>query len=118
MKGNNLLRQLADPSTSLVIPLVTVDFATICVGIYLYSHRLGNFDPARYPMEYIGVFWTYFAFSMLTSIPVTVGWFGSVGKSHELSSFSLTGCFLVFPLVGLQTYVPIEITSTEELHCF
>ena len=99
VKKRNILRDFADPSVALVVPLVTIDFATICVGIYQYAHELAGFDATQYPTKYIGIYWVYFAVALCTSVPVTFGWFGSVGKAHELSSFSLTGCFLVFPIV-------------------
>lgn len=100
VKKQNLLKDFTHPTFALSVPLIAMDFATVCIGIYLYAHKLGGFDANDYPGSYMVVFWVYFVVALFTSIPVTVGWFGSVGQDHELRAFSLTGCFLVFPLVS------------------
>lgn len=111
VKKRSLLRDFTDPAVALVVPLITIDLSTICVGIYSYAHELGHFDGYDYPTHYVGVYWFYFSIAVLTVIPVTFGWFGSVGKTHELSSFSLTGCFLVFPIVS----APLLLTCPRNL---
>ena len=121
VKKDRFLANFTNPASVLFIPLVALDLVTILVGIYLYAHELGGFHAYSYPIAYIAIFWyfwqlhymavdaesdrhrIYFAISLICCVPLIFIWFGSSsGKSHELSSFSLTGCFLVFPMVSAQ----------------
>lgn len=49
-------KQLIDPSTPLLAPLIVLDYGTICIGVMLYARELG----ASQTNALQGLFW-YFA---------------------------------------------------------
>lgn len=116
LKGSANRSHLIDSSTPLIAPLVVLDYGTICIGIMLYSHELGALVQKS---SLQGLFWSYLSLSVIVCGPMTFVWFGW-GKSLHLRSFSMTGAFLVFPLmlvgtIAFNTLAVIEPTSPSAL---
>lgn len=81
--------------------MIVLDYGTICIGIMLYAQE---FNGATDMNRFEGLFWSYLVFSVILCGSMTFVWFGH-GKKFELRSFSMTGAFLVFPLVIISFVV-------------
>ncbi|KAF9561760.1 hypothetical protein CPC08DRAFT_707120 [Agrocybe pediades] len=96
-------RTVTDPVLGIYVPLIVLSFATIIIGTVNYGHVS---HPALYAL-----FWIYIASALIVSFGMLMTWFN---KPHQLSDFTPTYAFLIFPLM-LSGVVASSVMSVLDL---